>query len=171
MKASNKNLIITIAIFIIIAVTAITVYLVWNSNNNPNNSEPVFENATMGIMPGIDIQARKKELQEKLDNSMIAFSINTSPVFIDGLSEGNLLIENPENNAKLLTVEIQLQDTQDVIYNSKYIKPGSYLENVKLDKVLEKGTYNATAYFNAYDEDTLEFIGKTGANIMITVQN
>lgn len=125
----------------------------------------------MGIMPGIDIQARKKELQEKLDNSMIAFSINTSPVFIDGLSEGNLLIENPENNAKLLTVEIQLQDTQDVIYNSKYIKPGSYLENVKLDKVLEKGTYNATAYFNAYDEDTLEFIGKTGANIMITVQN
>jgi len=42
---------------------------------------------------------------------------------------------------------------------------------VALDKVLEKGTYNATAYFLAYDETDGEYIGQTGAQITITVQN
>lgn len=106
-----------------------------------------------------------------LDRSMIAFSINTSPVFINGTSEGNLLIENPGNNAKLLKISIQINDTEEEVYTSNYLKPGTYIESAKLDKVLEKGTYDATAYFSAYEEETGEYIGKTGAQIAITVQN
>ncbi len=64
-----------------------------------------------------------------------------------------------------------MDDTDEEIYASKYIKPGSYIEKVKLDKVLEKGTYDATAYFSAYDEETTEFIGQTGAQITLTVEN
>ena len=109
------------------------------------------DNATAGIMPGVDVDERRKELQNLLDRSMIAFSINTSPVFLNGTSEGTLLNEE--------------------VYASKYLKPGTYIENVKLDKVLKKGTYDATAYFSAYDEETTEYIGKTGAQITLTVQN
>ena len=82
-----------------------------------------------------------------------------------------LLIENPGNNAKLLKVSIIIDKTEEEIYASKYLKPGTYIENVKLDKVLEKGTYDATAYFLAYDEETTEYIGQTGAQITLTVQN
>ena len=106
-----------------------------------------------------------------LDNSMIAFSINTSPVFLNGTSEGNLLIENPGNNAKLLRISILINDTDEEIYSSNYLKPGTYIEAAKLNKVLEKGTYDATAYFSAYEEETGEYIGQTGAQIEITVQN
>ena len=102
---------------------------------------------------------------------MIAFSINTSPVFLNGTSEGNLLIENPGNNAKLIKVSLVINKTNEEVYASKYLKPGTYIENVKLDKVLKKGTYDATAYFSAYDEETTEYIGKTGAQITLTVQN
>ena len=53
------------------------------------------DNATMGVLPGIDITERQAQLQEQLDESMIAFSINTSPVFATGGSEGNLMLESP----------------------------------------------------------------------------
>lgn len=127
------------------------------------------DNATMGVLPGIDITERQAQLQEQLDESMIAFSINTSPVFATGGSEGNLMLENPEHNAKLLVAEIYLDDTRELIYQSKAIPAGAYIENAMLDKVLEPGEYQATAYFKAYREDDRSFIGQAGAAIKITV--
>ena len=126
-------------------------------------------NTVMRLLPGIDITERQAQLQEQLDESMIAFSINTSPVFATGGSEGNLMLENPEHNAKLLVAEIYLDDTQELIYQSKAIPAGAYIENAMLDKVLEPGEYQATAYFKAYREDDRSFIGQAGAAIKITV--
>ncbi len=134
-----------------------------------NNSLELADNATIGILPGVDIAQRQAELQQQLDEGMIAFSINTSPVFATGGSEGNLMLENPGNNAKLLVVEIYLDDTQELIYQSGAIPVGAYIENAGLNKVLEPGQYAATAYFKAYREDDQSYIGQAGAAINITV--
>jgi len=169
MSKGKKRALTIAGILLLIIVTVAICYFLFRRQQEP---DPQYDNnATIGILPGIDIDARRKELQDMLDRSVIAFSINTSPVFLNGTSEGNLLIENPGNNAKLLQVSIRIDDTDEEIYASKYIKPGSYIENVKLDKILEKGTYHATAYFSAYDEETTEYIGQTGAQITLTVQN
>ena len=135
----------------------------------PGNSLELDDNATMGILPGVDVAQRQQELQQQLDETMIAFSINASPVFASGSAEGNLMLENPEHNAKLLVAEIYLDDTQELIYQSKAIPAGAYIENAMLDKVLEPGEYQATAYFKAYREDDRSFIGQAGAAIKITV--
>ena len=169
MSKSKKRVLIVAGIALLLAVTISVCYFIFTKNSK---TDLVYDdNATTGIMPGTDIDKRKEELQEMLDRSMIAFSINTSPVFINGTSEGNLLIENPGNNAKLLKISIQINDTEEEVYTSNYFNPGTYIESAKLDKVLEKGTYDATAYFSAYEEETGEYIGKTGAQIAITVQN
>ncbi len=169
MSKGKKRTLIAVGAVLLVAITISICYFMFTKKSE---TELVYDdNATTGIMPGTDIEERKKELQEMLDRSMIAFSINTSPVFADGTSEGNLLIENPGNNAKLLKISIQINDTEEEIYTSNFLKPGTYIENVKLDKVLEKGTYDATAYFSAYEEDTGNYIGRTGAQIAITVQN
>ena len=127
------------------------------------------DNATMGALPGIDVAERQAQLQELLDESMIAFSINTNPVFATGASEGNLMLENPANNAKLVVVEIYIDETGELVYQSRALPVGSYIENVRLDKVLEPGQYAATAYFKGYREDDHSFIGQAGAAITITV--
>ena len=100
---------------------------------------------------------------------MIAFSINSSPAFATGGTEGNLMLENPANNAKLLVVEIYIDSTGELVYQSKAIPPGAYIETARLDKVLEPGEYPATAYFKAYREEDHAFIGQAGAAIKITV--
>lgn len=169
MSKGKKRALTIAGILLLVAATVAICYFLFRKQQEP---DPLYDNnATIGILPGIDIDERRKELQDMLDRSVIAFSINTSPVFLNGTSEGNLLIENPGNNAKLLQVRILIDDTEEEVYASKYIKPGSYIEKVKLDKVLEKGTYPATAYFSAYDENTTEYIGQTGAQITISVQN
>ncbi len=169
MSKTKKRILIITGIVLLIALTVIICYFLFTKNEESNLLYD--DNASVGIMPGIDIDARRQELQNIVDRHMIAFSINTSPVFLNGTSKGNLLIENPGNNAKLLQVSILMDGTNEEIYASKYLKPGTYIESVALDKVLEKGTYNATAYFSAYDEETTEFIGQVGAQITITVQN
>ena len=170
MSISKKKILLIAGIILLGAATVSICYFLF-SNKEEKTGLVYEDNATVGDMPGIDMEQRRKELQNMLDESMIAFSINTSPVFLNGTSEGNLLIENPGNNAKLLKISIVVNDTNEEIYSSNFLKPGTYLENVKLDKVLEKGTYDATAYFSAYKEDTGDYIGRTGAQLAITVQN
>ena len=71
--------------------------------------------------------------------------------------------------SKLLVVEIYIDATQEMVYQSKAIPTGAYIENARLDKVLEPGEYPATAYFKAYREEDHSFIGQAGAAIKITV--
>ncbi len=169
MSKGKKRALIIAGILLLLILTIAVCYFLFTGKDDEDLL--YHDNATAGIMPGVDVDERRKELQNLLDRSMIAFSINTSPVFLNGTSEGNLLIETPGNNAKLLRVSILINETDEEIYASRYLKPGTYIENVKLDKVLEKGTYDATAYFLAYEEDSGEYIGQTGAQITITVQN
>lgn len=169
MSKAKKRFLTAAGIILLIALTVLICYLIFSRKDSPDLLYD--DNATVGVLPGIDVDERRKQLQETLDRSMIAFSINTSPVFLNGTAKGNLLIENPGNNAKLLKVSIKIDDTKEEVYASNYLKPGTYIESVALDKVLEKGTYDATAYFLAYDEADGEYIGQTGAQITITIQN
>ncbi|MCI8479913.1 MAG: hypothetical protein HFG08_03405 [Oscillibacter sp.] len=139
------------------------------TSRKPDDSLELADNATMGILPGVDLEQRQAELQQMLDESMISFSINTSPVFETGGAEGNLMLENPANNAKLLVVEIYIDDTQELIYQSKALPAGSYIENTKLDKLLEPGSYDATAYFKAYREADHSYIGQVGADLTLSI--
>lgn len=125
-------------------------------------------NATIGAMPGIDEETRRRQLQELLDNSKIAFSVNTNPLYDPQTGRINLLLENPANNAKLLTAEIRLTGKEETIYQSGAMTPGSYLESVPLKESLAPGSYDATLLLKAYDEETQELIGQTGAEITIT---
>lgn len=147
-------------------VAAVGVFL---ALRDPGDSLELDENATIGLLPGIDVAQRQAELQQLLDESMIAFSINTNPVFERGGSEGNLMLENPVNNAKLIVVELYLDETEELIYQTKALPAGSYIENARLDKLLEPGDYPATAYFKGYREDDHSYIGQVGAALTIHV--
>lgn len=81
------------------------------------------------------------------------------------------MLENPKNNAKLLVAQVVLNEGQKTLYTSKAIQPGSYLERIRLEQPLAEGVYEATVYIQAYDEQTQDLIGQTGAAVTLTVQN
>lgn len=163
---NRKNKLLAALCAVGVLAAAAGVYLALRS---PSDSLELDENANIGLLPGIDVAQRQAELQELLDESMIVFTINTNPVFENGGSEGNLMLENPVNNAKLLVVELYLDETEELIYKTKALPAGSYIENARLDKLLEPGNYPATAYFKAYREDDHSYIGQVGAALTIHV--
>ena len=158
----KRMVLIALACLLLLAVGGGIFLMTREEDAAMDDSLQLDDNATMGVLPGIDMKERQAQLQEQLDEGMIAFSINTSPVFATGGSEGNLMLENPANNAKLLVVEIYIDATQEMVYQSKAIPTGAYIENARLDKVLEPGEYPATAYFKAYREEDHSFIGQAG---------
>lgn len=154
---------------VLAAAGVLAAVILWQQGAQQSAGLEMEQNATVGILPGVDLAKRKEQLQTRLDESQIAFSINTNPQFETGSSEGNILLENPANNAKLLTAEIVLNDSDEVVYSSKAIAPGTYLKNIRLDKALAKGRYEATVYLKAYHLDTQKLIGQTGAAVTLAV--
>ena len=74
---------------------------------------------------------------------MINISMNTSPVFSDGESEGSLMIVNEEINRYPISVEITRNDNGEVIYTSKAVPVGSKIEADTLDVDLTRVHTNA----------------------------
>ena len=113
---------------------------------------------------------KKKPLNEKVEEGMINISMNTSPIFADGTSEGNLMIVNESVNNYPQIVEIVRNDTGETIYKSGGIPVGSKIETAKLSVDLPAGQYECTAMFHNVDPDTGNSLGCAGAIIVITIQ-
>lgn len=95
---------------------------------------------------------------DKTGNATIVhFKINTKPK-VDENNNATILLENDATNAYLMAVEITLDSSNQVIYRSKYIKPGSYLDTIPIAENLNIGEYPATAHIGAIDPQTLELL-------------
>lgn len=91
-------------------------------------------------------------------------TINKSDVKSDSISipgfeawtidEGEKIVTtnfyNPEKNTCYFVISVVLNDTNEKIYESKYLKPGQHLYEVELLKTLEAGKYNATIHYETY---------------------
>jgi hypothetical protein len=124
-----------------------------------------------GHLSGMTTEQIKEQMQKAADAAYVSFKINARPEFENGSAKGNLGIENPRYNVYPMVVQIFLDDTGEMIYDSGGILPDQHIDNAKLSVVLKAGTYKATAYLNAYDPDTKVWQGKQAAALVITVHN
>ncbi len=131
------------------------------------------DDGTLKPDPNVKIGAitDSSDLDKIIDEGMLTFSINATPVFESGSAEGNLLIENPEINNNRFTVEITRLDTNEVVYKSGYLDPGQYIETAKLNTVLPKGTYKCVAEFKTFKLSNSQPIGQAAAEVTLNVTN
>ena len=125
--------------------------------------------AVVGGWNEADMDKIVEGLNEQVEAGMINISMNTSPIFSDGTSEGNLMIVNEGVNRYPQVVEIARNDTGETIYKSGAIPVGSKIEKARLSANLDAGTYECTALFYNVDPDTGDYLGCAGAIITITV--
>lgn len=122
-----------------------------------------------GTLEGMSEAQIQELLDKKLSESMLAISINSTPVFEDGKGKGSLRIENAANNNYNMRVRIVIDNEQKQIYYSDGIRPGQMIREDYLDEVLDRGTYACTATFEAYDEDGKK-AGEAKAQLNIVVK-
>ncbi|MDR1412750.1 MAG: hypothetical protein LBJ07_02365 [Actinomycetes bacterium] len=112
----------------------------------------------------------QKQMQELVDAAYFSFKINARPIFENSSSEGTLEIENPSYNIYPMVVQITLDSTDEVIYDSGGILPDHHINNAKLLVRLPKGVHKATAHINAYDPKTKQLQGTQLAHLEITIK-
>lgn len=117
-----------------------------------------------------ELEARIAEMQQKVDDSMIALEIAPTLIFENGEAMGEVRIANPAKNKYGFTVTLKIEETDEEVYKSGLIPPDAHIKQAKLDKPLEKGDYPAIAYFTTYDEEG-NMVGQAGINVLISVLN
>lgn len=166
-KKSKKK----VAIIIVVAVIALVVTLLCLNYANDVAESKTLERETaaeMGIMPGMSEEEIRDRLNRKVAESMLNVSFNPTPVVQDGKMD--IAIENIPGNNYSFTVTVTRVDNNEVILETGVIDPGYYVRDISMDKKLAAGEYICVATFTAYDPKTLDEIGETGAQMVVTVK-
>ncbi len=157
------------AVLVALGLLLAALALAWHFLGAPDDGmEP---NVVVGPMGDYSREELEAMLAERVDEGMIAFSLNTQVVLPAPGAEAPILFENPANNGKLLKLAIVRDDTGETVYATGFLAPGSYVEDDGLDVRLDPGSYACTATISSYREDTKRLLGQAAAEVTITVQN
>lgn len=168
-KGKKKKVWLFLLLFVLLATIVLLASLLLKKTEE---SKPGMReaNAMIGQFPGKTEKEILEELNRVVEEGMFNISINPDIVMETGESEADVRIENVPGNRYLMRVDVTLDSTGEVIYKSGLIEPNHYVQKVKLEKVLPKGTYEATAVFTAYELKKEEEAGNAAAKINIVVK-
>ena len=109
-------------------------------------------------------------LDKIMDEGMVNVSMNSVVVFDDGTAEGSLGVENISANRYYVRVVLKNDADGSVLYESQGLKPGQYIDKIKLNKDLPAGEYACTATEIITDPETLEDIGQVDVAVKLIVK-
>ena len=171
---SRLNLLVVVlsAVFCLVVLGAAGYMVSANSQPVQAAAEPFSLVAEGNVKTGTlnqDPEVRQRELNSAVEEGMLAFSINATPFMKNGRATANLLVENPPENTMRFTITIRRDDSREMIYQSGYLDPEQYIDDVPLDVEMPKGEYPCTAYFDAYRISDNAYVGRAGAQITLYV--
>ena len=153
---------------VVLVTAAAAGFFWWRSSHRQDSFFDV--SALTGALPGKSEEEVIAELNRVVDEGMFNIAINSYITFPDAKGEGVANIENVPGNRYNMTVSIVLDDTGETVYQSKGIKPGQYIQKIRLDEELPEGFYYATAVFTAYAQDEAHTrVGQAAAKIQLEV--
>lgn len=175
-KKSSKAPLVIIIILLLLVAVGVGALLLLQKEDAPivetTPDTPSFApNASIGALPGKTEEEIQAMLNQQVTDKTVAYTVNANPVFEDGKSEGNLMLESPANNINYIEFVIRRDDNNQVLYRSGLLQPNQYIETDKLLVELEKGLYPCTVDITLYDAETYEAKGMTQAGITINVKN
>ena len=79
-------------------------------------------------------------------------TMNSTWNFPDGSqASDNAYVENSKSNSNDVYFDLELSDTGEVLLESPVIPVGSHMDRIKLDKELDKGTYDCILTYHLLD--------------------
>lgn len=181
-RKGNKTLLVIIILIVLSAVVALGLYFYSNNNNDSDNASD-SDSSSAEVYPGVEVSEGLKEgavpaedeellinTSSTLEGSQFTYRFNPNPVFKDGSSEGNLLLESPESNVYNFTASISVNETNEIIYESGAIPAGHYIPTIVLNKDLDAGEYPCTMVIDIFYVETNEYIASIASQLNIIIE-
>lgn len=161
---TKKNIIVVSLILIVVAIGLVP-FLVKRDQDPVNGTDISGYVLGTGVEPGLTQEEIDALLQKKVDESKIAFSIYSEPVFKG--RKGKIVFANPRYNAHDIDLKVVV-DGKPVIQTEK-ISPDQYIEEIEMiTKPLKKGKHNGVAVIKGYKQKTGELVGEVIVDLEIT---
>ncbi|MCM1568346.1 MAG: hypothetical protein NC081_02735 [Roseburia sp.] len=166
-KSGNAGIIVfLLAVIIIMAFLTIIVVTLRGKNDVSAEKRNVVVNAENVE----EILASLSE-QDVNEPGYYEVTMNSEWVFEDGKSiSENAYVENAVTNTNDVYFDVNLKDTNELIYSSPILPLGSHIENITLDKELAAGTYDCIMTYHLVDENQ-ETVSTLKITLTIEIQN
>lgn len=156
-KNKNGILLILCVVIIIALLIAIVILLLKNRSDMNMSSDEAASSPKRNVVVN---EENAEEVAEDILNRNVVVpgtyevTMNSTWNFPDGKSSSdNAYVENSTANTTPVYFDLLLADTEEVIYQSPIIPVGSYLNDIKLDKDLDAGTYDCVLIYHLVDEE------------------
>lgn len=168
---------VVIGVLILAALIGVIVALVMLLNREEPTPTPTVVQEETGARSVLVTEENAEEVVEDMLEppgfapTSYEVSMTTDWVFPDGASPStNAYVENLTNNETPVYFDILLRDTDEVIYESPVIPLGGVLENFKLDKDLDAGSYECVMVYHLID-DAQRTLSRLRVGLSITVES
>lgn len=162
-RHKRTGLIIAIVVAIICAGLAVALVLTGGGTGKGARS------GSVGQLEGKTHEEIQAELDRIVEEGMFNISIASTVELPNGTSPADLRIENVPGNRYLMRVVITDDRSGQTLYTTDLIEPNHHIQQDTLDVDLDAGTYECTATFVAYDQQTEEEVGQAAAKMTIRV--
>lgn len=181
-KKNNKAIIIIIILLLIIVIglVAVIAFLLGRKGsdtpeNDAASSEPTrqVQESSRIVLDQESAQDAVDQMRQEVAEGMFECQMSMTWNFPDGKSESpDAYVANSGMNTHPFYFDVYFDDTGEVIYSSPVIPVGSTISNIKLDKELPAGKYEAICLYNLLsDEETQQVTSSAEFVIQINVQN
>lgn len=165
-KGGTRLVVIGIVVVIAILIGVIVVLV-----NKLNNTTKVEQQEKKSVITAENIEEVLEDMEDLPDYIPKNYTVKQSSdwVFPDGSSEStNAYVENSTDNETPMYFDLQVDKTGDIVYSSPVLELGAKIQSFKLDKPLEKGTYECTIIYHLIDDDQNELTHvNVGVNIKV----
>lgn len=146
---TTTHIILIIGFLILIAAVGIGVYFILNQEEPPPPQDTNFM-----IVDETNAQGILGSLQEQVGEGMFQTYMTTEWSFPAGSATStDAVIGNSRSNTYPLYVEIIRADTDEVLFKSGAMEPGTMLKELTLNQVLPNGSYGLICQFHILSED------------------
>lgn len=162
-KGGRRGVVIVIGIVVLAVIAGIIIFMLLNK-------KPVDESRKV-IAPDTAEDVVKEILTPNDSNIPKSYTVtqNSEWVFPDGKSEStNAYVENDKENETDVYFDLIEDESGEVIYSSPVLQRGAAVENFKLDKALDAGSYNCTVEYHLVD-DKQNTLTTTSVGVSITI--
>lgn len=165
----GKGIFIMIAFAVLFAALAVCIVLLLRKQE----ADPIESGASTilerGFVDEDNVDEIMDEMADKVAEGMFECMMTTTWAFADGTSASpNAYVANVESNRYTLCFDVYESATNELLYSSPLIPVGKDIDNIKLDKELSAGDYDAVVMYTLVDEENKE-VSSVGFNITISV--
>ena len=167
-NGSQKKIMIIIAFIVLIAALVVCVVLLFLKPTGDAQPTGASDNSNSAAAAALERGFVSEDSAQDIVSEMEC-KMTTSWTFDDAESAShNAYVANVESNKYTLYFDVVEEATNEIIYSSPMLPVGTDIKDIKLEKPLAAGDYNAVVMYTLVDEN-YEEVSSVGFKITISI--